>query len=436
MNNSRLLAEKMIKAALSSVDPSLLVFEQLKLEGDILTIQGEEGIDLSSYKNIYILGAGKGAAPMAKAVEELLGEKISGGFIVVKYGHTLPLKRIEVLEAGHPMPDKNSLLAGKKALQIAVKAAENDLVIVLLSGGGSSLLEALPQDISLKELGALNEALLGCGAAIGEINTVRKSLSLIKGGKLAEKIHPAKIITLILSDIIGDPPAMIASGPTVVGGKWDENPVSILEKYGLFQKLPAKIIKVLNKKADRPENAYFNVKNFIIGNNLRALTAAENIAKNAGYKTLLLSDCIEGESREVAKVFTGIIRSIHRNKLPFAPPLCILAGGETTVTLKGSGKGGRNQEMVLAALTEMGGVENPFYFCSIGTDGTDGPTDAAGAWIDEKSFEKAEKKGLNAESYLKNNDSYHFFNKLEQLIKTGPTKTNVMDIMFMLIERE
>ena len=328
MDSSRPLAEKMIKAALNSVDPYRLIFEQLKLDGNILTVQGKERINLSAFKNIYVLSAGKGAAPMAKAVEELLGEKISGGFVVVKYGHSLPLKHIEILEAGHPLPDENSLLAGKKALEIAAKAAENDLVIFLLTGGGSSLLEALPRDISLKELADLNESLIGCGAAIGEINTVRKALSLVKGGKLAQEIHPATTITLILSDIIGDPPAMIASGPTVIEKKIDENPIGILKKYDLIANISAKIVQTLQKAPLQAAMPDLKVSNFIIGNNLRALRAMEKTANNAGYKTLILSDSIEGESREVARVFSGIIKSVQRNSLPFAPPLCILAGGE------------------------------------------------------------------------------------------------------------
>ncbi len=436
MNKTNLNAQKMIHAALQAVDPYTLVKDHISLNGNILTVEDKKRFDLSRFKNIYILGAGKGAAPMAKAIEELLGDRIAEGFVSVKYGYGQNLKMIDIYESGHPLPDNNSLFAGRRVLEIADKAGKDDLAIVLISGGGSSLLEALVPSITLEDLTALNQSLLACGASIEEINTLRKELSLIKGGRLAHRIHPAQTLGLILSDIIGDPLSMIASGPTVIAEDDDISPDLILRKYDLFKKIPEKIVRILEKKSQKSANTVVKVDNFIIGNNLRALQAAEKVAAECGYRTLILSDRIEGESREVAKVFTAIIDSVQNNNLPYAPPFCLLAGGETTVTLNGTGKGGRNQETVLSALTALRKDKKPFYFCSIGTDGSDGPTDAAGAWIDESSFDKAYNLDLNAVKYLKNNDSYHFFNKLGQLIKTCPTKTNVMDIMIIMIDGE
>ncbi len=435
MKTSRALAEEMTVAAIKSVDPYHLIFEQIRLQGDILSIQDKEQIDLSAYNNIYLLGAGKGTAPMAKALEEILGGRLHEGFIVVKYGHGLLLKRVAVQEAGHPLPDENSLIAGEKMLALAGKADKDDLVFVLISGGASALVEALLPGISLQSLSLLNEQLLACGADIGEINSVRKTVSLVKGGGLIKKIHPAKTIALILSDVVGDPLEVIGSGPTVIDKSAAEKPLQILQKYYLVESLPVEIVhSVKNSHAHEDANG-LRVKNFIIGNNLRALRSAEKIAEDAGYNTLILSDRVEGESREIAKLLAGIIKTIQSDNLPLSPPACVLLGGETTVTLKGTGKGGRNQETVLSLLTAMKNIKAPFYFCSIGTDGSDGPTDAAGAWVDEKSFKKALELKINPADYLKNNDSYHFFNKLGQLIKTGPTMTNVMDIMFVIIER-
>lgn len=436
MTTPHFVAEKMIDTAIKSVDPYNLIMDQLRIVEDVLIIQESERFNLSDFENIYVLGAGKGAAPLAKAVEELLGDRICQGIISVKYGHGLLLKKIEIMEAGHPVLDENSLLSGEKILSIAEKAGKNDLVIMLLTGGGSSLMEALLEGVALQDAANLNKWLLNCGAAIGEINTVRKALSRIKGGKLAEKIYPAKTVSLILSDVIGDSLEMIASGPTVLDNSGKITAIDILKKYELIEKISPKIMQKLQKHILDDKEYIPQVSNFIIGNNLRALRAAENEANAQGYQTLILSDRIEGESREVSKMLSGVIKSIQQNGLPLAPPVCILLGGETTVTLKGMGKGGRNQEAVLAMLLAIKEIKKPFYFCSIGTDGSDGPTDAAGAWIDYESYKKAKKMNLNAEEYLKNNDSYHFFNKLGQLIKTGPTRTNVMDLMFILIERE
>jgi glycerate-2-kinase len=435
MVNARSLAEKMLDGALKVVDPYELLQESIKVEKSKLIIQEKTEIDISQYAHIYVIGIGKGVAPMAKAMEELLGDRSDAGFISVKYEHELDLNKIKVLQAGHPIPDKNSLLAGEEMLKFAETVGENDLIIMLISGGGSSVMEVLPEGVSLNEIADLNKILISCGASIGEINTVRKAVSLVKGGKLAERIFPARILNFILSDVVGDSLQMIASAPTVIDHKSDFSVMDILQKYKLMDKISPAILSHIKEDSGESEKENDKIESFIVANNLRALREAERIAKESGYQTIILSDQVEGESREVAKMLSGVIKSIHSNDLPKSPPLCILLGGETTVTLKGRGKGGRNQEAVLAMFLAMGRSVKPFYFSSIGTDGSDGPTDAAGAWIDEKSYDKYKKMALNAGEFLKNNDSYHFFDKLGNLIKTGSTKTNVMDIMFIIIER-
>ncbi|MEJ2054574.1 MAG: glycerate kinase [Calditrichaceae bacterium] len=434
------IARRMIDSAIKTVDPYHLIHDQLSIDRDSLKIQEKRIINLSEYENIYVIGTGKGAAPMAYAMEELLGNRLKEGAINVKYGHGQRLNKINLFEAGHPVLDQNTLKNTKTLLEIADKAGKDDLVFVLITGGGSALMELLPDNIELADLAELTQLLLSSGAVINEINTIRKHLSLVKGGQLAKRIAPARTISLILSDVIGDPIESIASGPTAPDPSTYSDSMRILEKYGLMDKIPVSIFEYLNrgkngsiKETPKKIDVFFKaVENYIIGNNALALSRLKEQAEKNGFKTILLTDRVEGEAKEIARLLAGIIKSGMYSGFPVASPGCIILGGEPTVTLSGSGKGGRNQEITLAMAELLKDVKSKFYFCSFGTDGTDGPTDAAGAWIDEKTKDRIRKKNLSVTDHLKNNDSYHFFKHIDQLLITGPTRTNVMDVIFCL----
>ncbi|TYB30807.1 MAG: glycerate kinase, partial [Candidatus Mcinerneyibacterium aminivorans] len=395
---------------------------------------------------------GKATATMAKAMEEILKDKITRGLISVKYGHTADLEKIEYIEAGHPVPDENGFNAGKKILDIAKNADKNTLVITLISGGGSALLthpyvydNEEKIEIRLEDMQDTTNRLLKCGAIINEINCLRKHLSAIKGGKLAKALYPAKSINLILSDVVGDRLDTIASGPTSPDDTTFEEMDRIIKKYEIRDNLPRNVLKILEKglKGDVEETPkekdkiFKNTNNILIGTNYQSLQACANKASSLGYNSLIISSQIVGEAKDVAKVLAGIAKDSKKHDLLGDKPLCIIAGGETTVTLTGEGKGGRNQEIALSYLAEiekeMDSFEN-IYFISASTDGNDGPTDAAGAYADIELFERSKEKDLSIDDYLKNNDSYHFFEEIDGLVKTGPTNTNVCDIHLILIE--
>lgn len=463
-------ANTILDKALTAVKPHKLIPNMVRLSGELLTV-GKQQFDLHRYENLYVIGAGKASGYMAAALEEILGDKISDGLVIVKYDHSAPCQRITIREAGHPVPDKNGLNAAREMLSIIENAGEQDLVICLISGGGSALMEKPAGSISLRDLQSVSQQLLSCGAAIEEINMVRKHLSEIKGGQLARAIFPATCISLIISDVIGDPLSAIASGPTVPDASSFADAWQIVEKYHLHKSLPSPVIGYLQngisgtaKEALKPgDNVFLRVHNIIIGNNITGLRSAETAAAEFGYNTLVLSNRVEGEAREIAKEICGIVKKvIGGGKLPDilvgssndlqgtytfkrftnsaneSPaetlfPLCILFGGETTVTIRGKGKGGRNQEFALAAVSELKDLEVPYIFISCGTDGTDGPTDAAGAMVSPEICDAVESAGLPPDEYLNNNDAYHFFEQVDGLIKTGPTGTNVMDIGIVLI---
>lgn len=434
------LAGQMTDSALQAVDPYRLIKSQVHLQQQNFIFHNQK-IDLTLFERIYILGAGKAAAPMAAAFEELLGNYLSAGAVIVKYGHGVPLAKIKLLEAAHPVPDQQTLSGSAELLKIARKATEKDLVIFLLSGGGSSLFEQLPENINLDRLSVFNEQLLSCGASIEEINTLRKHISLVKGGRFAGIVSPARLLTFILSDVIGDPIESIASGPTAADSSTFSDVRNILNKYNLRGKIPKSILSEYEmglkgqvEETPKPGASPFNnVQNIIVGNNQLALDNLQKTAADAGFKAQILTNRLQGEAREIAKFWAALIESAILTKKTESESICLITGGEPTVTIQGSGLGGRNQELALAVLQQLKHIKQPFYFCSIGTDGTDGPTDAAGAWIDQLSFELSQKANLDILAYLNNNDSYHFFDKLGQLIKTGPTGTNVMDMMFCLL---
>jgi len=437
--NLREQARKIFDAALRAVDPEEAILNHVKLADGVLSI-GERKLPVSNYKRIFVVGAGKADAPMAQAVERLLGQYVSDGIIVVKDGHGLPLTHIRIHEASHPVPDERGVSGTDEILSLVREANEQDLVIFLISGGGSALLVAPADGISLRDKQEVTQLLLDCGASIHEINTVRKHLSRVKGGALARLAHPATVVSLILSDVIGDDLDVIASGPTVPDSSTFHQAQQILLKYNIWDRIPLSVQRHIEKgvqgevdETPKPGDAIFQNDCWqLVGTNLQALTSAQKEAERQGYHTLILSGMIEGETSEVAKMHTAIAKEAVRSGNPHAAPLCLLSGGETTVTIKGKGRGGRNQEFALAAALEIEGAEQ-IVLLSGGTDGTDGPTDAAGAIADGETIVRASAKGLDPWDYLQRNDSYTFFEALDDLLITGPTRTNVMDVRILLI---
>jgi hydroxypyruvate reductase len=441
MPSLRKHANQIFRHVLDILDPGQLVKEKVSIRDSTLIVEERE-YNLNNYENIYVVGGGKACAPMAKAMEGLLGDKIDNGIIVVKYDHGLSLKKIETVEASHPIPDENGERGASDILRLLSGTGEKDLIICLISGGGSALLVQPHKGITLQDIQTASAELLACGATIDEINTVRKHLSSIKGGQLAKAAYPSTLITLMLSDVVGDPMDIIASGPTVPDESTFEDAYAIIQKYTLEEKVSNSVCGFLRSGKmgeieETPEHGnkiFDNTQNVIVGSNKIALNAAEKRAKDMGYNTIVLSSLVEGESREAAKFFAAIAKEVSRTDTPVSKPACIIAGGETTVTIRGKGKGGRNQEFALSAAMEIEGFEG-VVILSAGTDGTDGPTDATGAIVDSNTCKDARKKfNLNAEEFLSRNDSYNFFKKTGEHIVTGPTMTNVMDIMISLID--
>jgi glycerate 2-kinase len=439
LNQMRNEAIKIFHAGLEAVDPVAAVRRCVSVDHGQLTI-GDKTFDLSQANDLFIVGAGKASGAMAAALEEILADRITGGLVVVKYGHAVDLSHISLVEAGHPVPDKNGQEGAERIRKHIATAGENDLVICLLSGGGSALLPSPCPGLTLADKQETIQVLLSCGATIHEINTIRKHLSRIKGGQLALSAHPARVVSLILSDVIGDDLDVIASGPTVPDPGTFQDCMDILSKYRIAEKLPKAISSHLVKGAQgkiketpKPGHpAFDHTDHFIIGNNFQALDSARLYAESLGYNTVMLTSLLTGETRDAACFHAAIVREMIQSGHPAGPPACLLSGGETTVTLKGSGKGGRNQEFALASAIALEGLE-PVVLLSAGTDGTDGPTDAAGAIMDGTTLARAEAKGLDAAVYLADNDSYHFFQTLGDLFITGPTRTNVMDVRIALV---
>ncbi len=429
-------------AGVAAVEPRGAVKAHLRRNEQRLEI-GETSIDLPDNGRVFIIGAGKAAGPMAAAVEELLGERIAGGIAVTKYGHGVELKHTTLLEAGHPVPDQNGLDASFKIMGMLELAGHQDLVICLISGGGSALLPCPAEDLSLGDKMTVTQQLLDCGATIGEINTVRKHLSKLKGGGLARLAAPARLVTLILSDVVGDPLDVIASGPTVADPSTYGQALEILNRYGLTDEVPEKVRHYLEQgdaglldETPKPGEPLFSQNlNLLVGTNRLAVEAAAAKASDLGYHPLILSTTMTGETRHIAAAHAAMAREIIESGHPLPAPACLLSGGETTVTIKGKGKGGRNQEFALAAALEIDGLAN-VTILSGGTDGNDGPTDAAGAVVDGSTCSWASQKGLDPRHHLEHNDAYPFFQSLGDLIITGPTNTNVMDLRLVLVTCE
>jgi hydroxypyruvate reductase len=432
-------ARAIFNAGLKAVDPINAVKSHVKRDGNTLKVQHKE-YDVAAYENIYVIGMGKAAASMAKAVEEILGDQLTSGIVNVKYGHTVPLSKIKINEAAHPVPDGAGLKGSQEIIDLLKKSGEKDLVICLISGGGSALLPLPAGNLTLEDKQTVTKSLLECGADIHEINSIRKQISGVKGGRLAEHIYPSTLISLILSDVIGDDLDVIASGPTVPDTHTFHDCKNIIQKYKLDQRVPKSVIEYIEKgcrgeieDTPKPDSSIFNLtQNAIVGSNMLAVSAAKEKAEELGYNSLTLSTFIHGETEEVAKVHTAIAKEIASSGNPINKPACIISGGETTVTIEGKGEGGRNQEFVLAAAIDIEGLHNTVVL-SGGTDGNDGPTDAAGAIADGTTISRAEKLGLNAYKYLCENNSYNYFKPIGDLLITGPTNTNVMDLRIILV---
>jgi len=430
---------QVMEAALSAVDPVDAVSRFLRREGDSLEVAGHR-YDLRQYDDIYIVGAGKAGASMATAVERILGDRITEGIINVKYGHVLPTTRIVLHEAGHPIPDEAGVAGAERIAALVNGLGERALVLCLISGGGSALMTLPVEGVSLADMQRLTDALLRAGATINEINTIRKHVERIKGGNLARLAYPAQVIALILSDVVGNPLDVIASGPTVADSSTFAQAYELVQRYGLQNELAPGILRHLRRGLageilDTPkagDAALSRTQNVIVASNDLAARAAQAKAKQLGLNTLLLSTFVEGEAREVAKVFAAVAKEVAASGQPIARPACVIAGGETTVTLRGRGKGGRNQELALAAALRIQGLEN-VAIVSLATDGTDGPTDASGAFADGDTVRRAAACGLDAQAHLDHNDAYPFFAALNDLLLTGPTNTNVNDLILTFV---
>ncbi|GAB4168839.1 MAG: glycerate kinase [Calditrichia bacterium] len=434
-------AQKVIKKALQSVHPDQAVKDAIYLNQNKLHISDKE-IDLKDHDGIYVIGMGKAGAGMAKAVEDILLPHLIGGFVITKYEHTVPTQKIEIAEAAHPVSDENTLVHTRTMLDKISGLSDKTLILTLISGGGSALLELLPDQISLQDYQKVVKELLACGADITEINTIRKHLSRVKGGQLLRQIYPRTNISLIISDVIGDPVDFIASGPTAPDSTTFRGAWNIIQSYQLTDKLPEKVIEHLKKgvNGDIPDTPkasdviFDRNHNIIIANNLKALKVMEKEVREAGFKPVVLGNMIEGEAREVGIVLAGIAKSIEVSQYPESPPAAVIFGGETTVVLKGDGKGGRNQELAVSFLNHLTGFSRDFVMVACGTDGTDGPTDAAGGIVQHEHFSLIKERKLNPDDYLNNNNCYYFLKEINGLLMTGPTQTNVMDINLLLIQ--
>jgi len=432
---AREIAINALNKALEASDPKAIIKSRVKVKGNTLKVDNLS-LNLDEFQHIFVVGGGKACGCMAEALEEVLGDRIEEGAVNVPYAcPPYQTRRVKLQRASHPIPDISGVKGVSRMLDLVSHAKENDLVICLLSGGGSSLMPQPLNGVSLQDKRKVTDALLKSGATINEINTVRKHISGFKGGWLAKKAYPATVVNLILSDVVGDPLDSIASGPTVPDPTTFQDAIEILKHHGLWDTVPASVRRVLlaGKKgaiSETPkpaDKAFEKVHNIVIGNTMTASLAAYRSVQKAGLHALLLSSRLEGQARDVGTMFASIAKEIVASGNPIPKPAGIVAGGETTVTVAGKGKGGRNQEIALGAALKIGNM-NGVVIASISTDGVDGPTDAAGAIADGKTLFRAHELGLNPRKSLAANDSYTFFSKLRDLIFTGPTGTNVCDV--------
>ena len=427
------------EAALNAANPSTCIRNFVQANGDNSLCVGGKSLEISG--RLIVVGAGKASARMAQVIEEILGSHITVGLVVTKYGHSLPLHRIKLVEAGHPIPDNAGNRAALDTRELLRGLTANDIVLCLISGGASALWTAPAEGVTLEEIQEVTSMLLRAGASIQELNAVRKHLSAIAGGQLAKWAAPAQVISLIVSDVIGDPIDFIGSGPTAPDTTSFSDAYSILEKYGL--EVPDAVRERIKEGArgqipETPKSGdpvFKNVSNYIIANNRLLIDAAVNKARELNLNTLILGTEVEGEAKDIGGFFAAIAREIGRSGNPVKPPACVLAAGETTVTVRGQGAGGRNQEMALAWAISMAArsASTNACFASVATDGTDGPTTAAGGIVDPFTCSRGVELGLMPLKYLRNNDSWNFLKATGDLIVTGPTQTNLMDLQILLV---
>jgi len=432
---AREIAINALNKALEASDPKVIIKSKVKARGSTLKIDNLS-LDLDEFKHVFVVGGGKACGCMVEALEEVLGDRINEGAVNVPYAcPPYQTRRVKLQRASHPIPDISGVKGVTRMLDLVSHTKENELIICLLSGGGSSLMPQPLSGVSLRDKRKVTDALLKSGATINEFNTVRKHISGFKGGWLAKKAYPATVVNLILSDVVGDPLDSIASGPTVPDPTTFQDAIEILKHHGLWNTVPASVRRVLldGKRGVIPETpklgdkVFEKVHNIVIGNTLTASLAAYRSVQKAGLNGLLLSSRLEGQARDVGTMFASIAKEVAASGNPVPKPAGIVAGGETTVTVVGKGKGGRNQEIALGAALKIDNMDG-VVVASISTDGVDGPTDAAGAIADGKTLLRAHELGLNPRKFLAENDSYTFFSKLGDLVLTGPTGTNVCDV--------
>jgi glycerate-2-kinase len=437
---ARTLALEALEAALEASNPDLIIRSKVTVRDHTLRV-GRKRLDLNKFEHVFVMGGGKASGKMAETLESILGNRISDGVVNVPDGSdSNKTRRIRLQEASHPIPDSRGVRGVKAMLDLISRADKKDLIICLISGGGSSLMPLPREDITLHDKGKVTDALLKSGATVNEINTVRKHISNFKGGWLAKKAYPATILNLILSDVIGDPLDFIASGPTVPDSTTFGDAVEIVKRYRLWDNLPSSVKTLLDRGvrglvAETPkegDEAFRKVYNIVVGNNRSATQAACAKLEEKGLHSLFLTSSLEGEARHVGTALASIAREVKASGNPLPKPCAIIAGGETTVTVTGRGKGGRNQEIALAAALKVSGISG-VVAASLSTDGIDGPTDAAGAIVDGGTISRTEKLGLDAKAFLASNDSYNFFSKLDDLILTGLTGTNVNDVSVIVV---
>lgn len=432
---------EIVNKAIDSAGPSSAMLRKLELEGEKLVVEDKE-FDLQNTGKIVVVGGGKASGKMAEALEEILGEKITTGVINVSEGTAskFDVETIELIEAGHPLPTEGSLKGAEKIMDLVSNLTPQDLVICLLSGGGSALITFPADTITLDDFQETTQLLLKSGASIQEVNAVRKHLSKIKGGQLARAIHPAKSITLIISDVVGDRLDTIASGPTYPDSTTFPDAEEVIEKYELTGQVPEGVSKHLKsgiegKTPETPKSedeCFSDASHKIIASNSDAVKAVKGVGRKHEFNVSTLTKTMQGEAREVGSELADIAKKVIEKGEPVSGPALLISGGETTVKVKGEGKGGRNQELALSAAINISDLEK-VTIASFSTDGIDGPTDAAGAVADGFTLERAEQLGLDPENYLERNDSYNFFKEIGELIITGPTGTNVMDVTVLFV---
>ncbi|MGB9757373.1 MAG: glycerate kinase type-2 family protein [Candidatus Bipolaricaulaceae bacterium] len=437
----REILEEITKHVLAELSPERCLSRAVRLEGERLCA-GPYRYDLRRFRRVLVVGFGKAAARMAQGLEEILAPRISAGFVATAEGYSVPTRIVEVAEAGHPLPDERTIRAAIRIGQMVRDAGEDDLLIVLVSGGGSALFELPAAGLALEDIVRTTNLLLRSGATIQELNAVRKHLSQVKGGRLARLAWPAHVLGLVLSDVPGDDLSTIASGPLYPDLTTFAQAVEILRRRGVWEEVPSAVRDYLSRGAEgglpetpKPGDPWFSkVRHVIVGSGRTALAAAQRLGHKMGFRALVLTSTMRGEAREAGKFFAGLAEEERGFGRPVRPPALLLAAGETTVTVRGKGLGGRNQELALAFALEIQGLSG-VALLSLATDGRDGPTDAAGAIADGGSCERMETAGIDPKEALLRNDSYRALSASGDLLRIGPTGTNVADLVILAVER-